>query len=162
MIARVLTIGVYGFNERSFMETLTGAGVDLFIDIRARRGVRGAAYAFANSKRLQASLESAGITYTHAKELAPSKKTRDAQWQADKAAHIAKRDRARLSEAFIDTYERETLSGFSADAFAERYINGSRRPVLFCVEREPCACHRSLVAERIGQELSVPVQNLMP
>ena len=66
MIERVLTIGAYGFNERTFVEALKAAGADLFIDIRARRGMRGSAYAFANATRLQASLEAAGIKYTHA------------------------------------------------------------------------------------------------
>ena len=47
-----VTIGVYGFDESSFFQTLQNAGVDTFCDLRARRGVRGAAYAFANGERL--------------------------------------------------------------------------------------------------------------
>ncbi len=100
MIERVLTIGAYGFNERTFIDALKAAGADLFIDIRARRGMRGSAYAFANATRLQASLEAAGIRYTHAKELAPSESVRDAQRRADTESGIAKRERTRLGPAF--------------------------------------------------------------
>lgn len=35
------TIGVYGFTAEAFLETLTGAGVGLLLDLRQRRGVRG-------------------------------------------------------------------------------------------------------------------------
>lgn len=162
MIERVLTIGAYGFNERTFIDALKAAGADLFIDIRARRGMRGSAYAFANATRLQASLEAAGIRYTHAKELAPSESVRDAQRRADTESGIAKRERTRLGPAFVSAYERECLSGFDPKRFADTYVNGAKRPVLFCVEREPEACHRSLVAPRLAEAFSVPVQNVRP
>jgi len=162
MIERVLTIGAYGFNERTFIDALKAAGADLFIDIRARRGMRGSAYAFANATRLQASLESAGIEYVHAKELAPSEGVRDAQRTADVASGVAKRDRARLGPAFVTAYERECLSGFDPKRFADVYVRNARRPVLFCVEREPEACHRSLVAPRLAEAFSVPVHNVRP
>ncbi len=51
---RIVTIGVYGFEEEEFFAALANARVDLFCDVRRRRGVRGARYAFANSQRLQA------------------------------------------------------------------------------------------------------------
>ncbi len=162
MIERVLTIGAYGFNERTFIDALKAAGADLFIDIRARRGMRGSAYAFANATRLQASLEAAGIRYTHAKELAPNEEVRDAQRNADATAGIAKRERVRLGDAFVAAYEHQCLSSFNPASFAERYVNEAKRPVLFCVEREPEACHRSLVAPRLAAAFSVPVQNLRP
>jgi uncharacterized protein (DUF488 family) len=162
MIERVLTIGAYGFNERTFIDALKAAGSDLFIDIRARRGMRGSAYAFANATRLQASLQSAGIRYTHAKELAPSEEVRDAQRTADAASGVAKRDRSRLGPAFVSAYELQCLSGFDPKQFADVYIKDARRPVLFCVEREPEACHRSLVAPRLAEALSVPVHNVRP
>ncbi len=158
----MLTIGAYGFSERTFIDALKAAGADLFIDIRARRGMRGSTFAFANSTRLQASLEDAGIKYAHAKELAPSEEVRDAQRNADATSGISKRERTRLGEAFVAAYEHECLSSFNPAAFAERYVNGAKRPVLFCVEREPEACHRSLVAPRLAAAFSVPVQNLRP
>ncbi|ADG77659.1 putative protein OS=Tsukamurella paurometabola (strain ATCC 8368 / DSM / CCUG 35730 /CIP 100753 / JCM 10117 / KCTC 9821 / NBRC 16120 / NCIMB 702349/ NCTC 13040) OX=521096 GN=Tpau_1026 PE=4 SV=1 [Tsukamurella paurometabola] len=38
----VKTIGIYGFSLPTFMETLHTAGVSQLIDVRQRRGVRGA------------------------------------------------------------------------------------------------------------------------
>jgi uncharacterized protein (DUF488 family) len=162
MIERVLTIGAYGFNERTFIEALKAAGVDLFIDIRARRGMRGSAYAFANAARLQRLLESAGIRYVHAKELAPTEHVRDAQRAADTALGVAKRDRARLGSEFISAYEQECLSHFQAGAFLKTFVGDAKRPLFFCVERDAEACHRSLVAPRVAAEVAVSVINLEP
>lgn len=89
----VVTIGVYGFKSESFVAALQSAGVDLFVDIRARRGIRGSEYAFANALRLEAALAAAGIRYMHAKELAPSETVRDFQRAADVESGVAKRDR---------------------------------------------------------------------
>jgi uncharacterized protein (DUF488 family) len=58
---RVATIGVYGFTADSFLRTLREAGVALVVDVRQRRGVRGAEYAWANAQRLQAALAGAAI-----------------------------------------------------------------------------------------------------
>ena len=60
---RILTIGVYGYSEEAFFQALQVAGVDAFCDIRSRRGVRGATYAFANSKRLQARLAKGCVSF---------------------------------------------------------------------------------------------------
>lgn len=57
----IMTIGVYGFDEQSFFQALQNARVDTLCDIRARRGVRGSDYAFANSERLQKRLTELNI-----------------------------------------------------------------------------------------------------
>ena len=95
---QIVTIGVYGFTEADFFAALRQAGVDTFCDIRWRRGVRGATYAFANSRRLQARLTEMGIRYFHCRTLAPSQDVRARQAAADQAGHIPKRTRTRLSE----------------------------------------------------------------
>lgn len=53
------TIGVYGFDASSFLDSLNKGGVSMLLDVRQRRGVRGTQYAWANSQRLQASLAAA-------------------------------------------------------------------------------------------------------
>ena len=57
----VATIGVYGFSAETFLHPLREANVGLLLDVRQRRGVRGSEYAWANSARLQAALDRAGI-----------------------------------------------------------------------------------------------------
>ena len=69
---RLLTIGVYGKSETKFFDQLSRAGVDLFCDIRQRRGVRSAQYVFANSTWLQAGLATRGIAYQYVPQLAPT------------------------------------------------------------------------------------------
>lgn len=158
---RILTIGAYGWTEAAFFAALKEAGVDLFCDIRLRRGVRGREYAFVNSRRLQARLAELGIRYLHVKELAPGKALRERQAAADRARRTAKRQRSELSEAFVAGYREECLACFDARRFIDQ-VSGARTVALFCVERAPSACHRSLVAERLEREFGLEVVHLIP
>ena len=162
MSLKIVTIGVYGFSETQFFETLQEAGVDIFCDVRWRRGVRGAAYAFANHKRLQARLESLGIGYIHCKELAPTPEIRQRQSEADHRGRVAKRKRASLSAEFISAYQSEILSGFDPHEFIAALPEGARVVALFCVEREASACHRSLLAEKLRGVEGIEVEHLHP
>ncbi len=154
---RIVTIGVYGFSEEAFFQKLQQAGVDTFCDIRWRRGVRGREYAFANSGRLQKRLAELGIRYLHFRELAPSPGLRKRQFAADKAAGIEKRKRTTLGEAFILGY-REAMAGFDSRKFIESLGSKTKTAALFCVERNPAACHRSLLVERLQQDLGVEIE----
>ena len=157
-----ITIGVFGFSEAGFFAVLQEAGVDTFCDIRWRRGVRGAEYAFVNSARLQRKLAELGIRYLHFRELAPTPALRQRQTQADLAAGIAKRKREVLGEAFISGYLQERLSTFDSRKFVEQLGPEARTVALFCVEREPAACHRSILATKLQLELGLSVVHLTP
>lgn len=159
---KILTIGVYGFTEDTFFETLQAARVDVFCDIRWRRGVRGSAYAFANHKRLLSRLEALGISYIHRRDLAPTPEIRQRQKDADKAEKITKRKRSTLSPTFIREYRESVLTNFDPQAFLEDLPEETRVVALFCVEREPAACHRSLVAEELSIKTGVEVEHLQP
>jgi hypothetical protein len=134
--------------------------VDLFVDIRARRGLRGSEYAFANSARLQARLAELGIGYQHVRALAPPDSVRNIQKQADAAEHQQKRTRTGLSDAFIAAYQAQVLDGFDAPAFLAALDPGVRAFCLFCVERDPLACHRSLAAAWFATYTGIPVEHL--
>ena len=105
----LVTVGIYGFDEHTFFQTLQEAGVDLVCDIRGRRGVRGAAYAFANSRRLQDRLAALSIGYLHRPDLAPSRALRQLQTSADAAGRVAKRQRAALAAAFVARYQQRCV-----------------------------------------------------
>jgi uncharacterized protein (DUF488 family) len=160
---QIITIGVYGFSEEGFFQKLQQAGVTTFCDIRWRRGVRGREYAFANSGRLQKRLAELNIRYLHFRELAPSPELRKRQTAVDKAAGIEKRKRAALGEAFIAGY-REAMAGFNSRMFIESLGVETKIAALFCVERNPAACHRSLLVERLQQDLGTEIEatHLMP
>jgi uncharacterized protein (DUF488 family) len=160
---RIATIGGYGFTETGFLGALRKAGIDTFIDVRQRRGMRGARYAFLNSSRLQHLLASAGIRYVHALDLAPTTIVRETQKEEDRALGIAKRDRTELSPAFVQKYRSEILARFDADRLRHS-LAGATAIVLFCVEGQPSACHRSLAAEHLVQLYGSehPVEHLRP
>jgi uncharacterized protein (DUF488 family) len=158
---RLFTIGAYGFDAERFFETLEDVEIDLFLDLRRRRGVRGSAYAFANATRLQHELGDRGIAYRHLLELAPQPATRALQNLRDAADHVAKRQREVLDEAFVEDYIHRTLDPFQWKPLIEE-LEPVQRPVLFCVERLPQACHRHLAAQRLAEQTGTPVTDLLP
>ena len=162
MKIKIITIGVYGFDESSFFEALRKTEVDTFCDIRSRRGVRGATYAFANSMRLQARLAELGIRYIHRKDLGPTKAVREKQAAADKATKIAKRKRTALGEAFIEAYHTECLAAFEPQNLIDELASDAQVVALFCVEKVPEACHRSLVADKLAKTLNLEVEDILP
>jgi uncharacterized protein (DUF488 family) len=124
--------------------------------------MRGSAYAFVNSTHLQQKLAEIGIRYLHLKSLAPSQSIRDKQKEADDKAGVGKRSRVRLGSAFVEAYEAERLSEFDSARFIHELGPDAEVVALFCVEREPEACHRSLVAGRLHQDLGLTVEHLQP
>jgi uncharacterized protein (DUF488 family) len=158
---RFVTIGVYGASGESFFHALQQAGVDTFCDIRWRRGVRGSQYAFVNSQRLQEHLSRMGIRYLHFRELAPSPQLRAKQAEQDHQDRVAKRQRTQLSQRFIAGYQAEVLSRFEPEDFL-RKVAPARAVALFCVEKEPGACHRSLLAGKLQEHWGVIVDHLLP
>ena len=158
----LVTIGAFGYDAETFFEALQKANVDTFCDIRQRRGVRGAKYAFVNSKRLQQRLGELGIRYVHIKELAPTKEVRAAQKKADKAAQVAKRERKKLSPAFVEAYKCECLSSIEPADVVSQIPPDAQRAALFCVEEQPEACHRSIAASWLSASEDIPVNHLVP
>ena len=86
------TIGVYNLTEELFFEKLTSNNIDIFCDIRQRRGVRGAKYKFVNSIWLQKKLNDLNIKYLYIKELAPTVDIRNIQKTIDKTVFESKHD----------------------------------------------------------------------
>jgi uncharacterized protein (DUF488 family) len=160
-MARVVTIGAYGWSVDRFIDALRTAGVKQLLDVRQRRGVRGSEYAWANSKRLQAALAEAGIEYRHHPELAPTTELRHLQYAEDARQGVGKRSRAELAPEYVERYTRERLDRVDlASIVAAMPADGAA--ALFCVERGPEACHRSLVADRIAAEFGLPVEHTRP
>jgi uncharacterized protein (DUF488 family) len=159
-MAAIATIGVYGFDRDSFLEALAEARVDLLLDVRQRRGVRGSEYAWANARRLQAALEEAGIGYTHLKELAPSTELRQLQYREDARLGEGKRSRTVLAPEYARRYTEEILDRVELDPVVN-WI-GASSAALLCVERDPEACHRSLIAARLERDWGFGVEHLRP
>ena len=131
------------------------------IDVRQRRGVRGPQYAWANSKRLQAALGEAGIDYRHHPELAPTTELRQLQYREDDRLGVGKRSRTELAPDYRRRYLSEILERVDLAALVAK-LPDEGAGALLCVERDPEACHRSLIADRIAAEYGVPVTHLRP
>jgi uncharacterized protein (DUF488 family) len=160
-VPTVATIGVYGFTAQAFIERLRETDVGLLMDVRQRRGVRGSEYAWANSARLQTALAEAGIEYRHHKELAPTTDLRQLQYREDDRQGVGKRSRTQLALEYRERYVAEILDQADLDAVVAE-LPTDRAAALMCVERDPEACHRSLIAERLASEYGVEVTDLLP
>lgn len=158
---RIATIGVYEADLESFLAALRGAGVALLLDVRQRRGVRGREYAWANAQRLQAALADAGIAYEHRKDLAPTTELRHVQYAEDDRLGVGKRARRELAPAYAERYRREILDRADLGAVVARMPDDGTT-ALFCVERDPEACHRSLVAAELAEAYGLDVVHLYP
>jgi uncharacterized protein (DUF488 family) len=137
---------------------LTDNGVDLLVDIRRRRGVRGPEYAWANAKKLNGLLYDVHVFYEHVLELAPSTELLDFQHEIDRRG-AGMRSRAALDPQYVERYEREVLATADLEAIAE-LLRPYERPALLCVEADAATCHRSLAAAALAPLLGVPVRHL--
>ncbi|MET9510137.1 DUF488 domain-containing protein [Streptomyces flavidovirens] len=160
-MVKLATIGVYGFDGDSFLERLQQADVRLLLDVRQRRGVRGPDYTWANSLRLQAALAEAGIAYEHHRELAPTTELRHLQYAEDDRQGVGKRSRRELAAEYTRRYTAEILDPVDLEPIVSALPSGGTA-TLFCVERDPEACHRSLVAQRLAEQHHITIEHLRP
>src|SRR4051794_12941191 len=160
-VARLVSIGVYGWTLEHFLDALRHADVRQLLDVRQRRAVRGSQYSWANSKRLQASLAGAGIAYEHLPELAPTTELRQLQYAEDARQGVGKRSRDHLAPEYVTRFTSERLDQVDLAPIVES-MPARGAVALLCVERDPEACHRSLVAERMAEEFGLALQHLRP
>ncbi len=158
---QVVTIGVYEFDLPSFLQALRDHDAGLVVDVRQRRGVRGPRYAWANSQRLQQALAEAQIAYRHHRELAPTTELRHLQYAADDRNRVGKRSREVLDPEYAERYVREILEPADLDALVAELPDGAATALL-CVEADPEACHRSLIAERLQERYGLTVGHVRP
>jgi len=160
-MTNIYTIGVYNSTEESYFQKLVDNKVDVFCDIRQRRGVRGSQYKYVNSNYLQSKLAELGIKYIYIKELAPTNEIRQKQKDADKINHETKKFRACLGQVFVNEYNKQILDNYDIDILVNILNDANaQHPVFFCVEERAEACHRSLVAKALSNKVGVNVINL--
>jgi uncharacterized protein (DUF488 family) len=158
-VRTIATVGVYQSSLDDFLNRLKRHRVAMVVDVRQRRGVRGREYAWANSLRLQAALNEAGIQYRYLPELAPTTELRQLQYREDDRLKVGKRSRIELSAAYREGYLREVLDRVDLGAVLASLPDESTSALL-CVERDAAACHRSLIAARLHAEHGVPILDL--
>ena len=172
----IFTIGVFGFDsefgdaaEAAFFQALTDNHIDLFIDTRLRRGFMYGAYPYASKTRLIEKLTALGIGYAHLKdELAPTREIKDLPSDPDAPEKLSREYVRRYNHEIlgIDADGRPTESALNAEVLWARARELAKRPdairpLLFCVEAEPQACHRSLAASALARQFNVEVIDLV-
>ncbi len=105
-------------------------------------------------------LAGAEIGYLHLKELAPTTEMRQLQYREDDRLGEGKRSRTRLADEYARRYTEEILD--QADLLPIAETAAASLPALLCVERDPEACHRSLIAERLSREWGLEAIHLRP
>ena len=65
-----------------------------------------------------------------------------------------------LSPEFVDAYQDEILADFDSEAFISELPDDIEVIAFFCVEHEPGACHRSLVAEKLASDTNLRIVHI--
>ena len=129
---RIFTIGYEGATQAELIAALCAAGVELVIDVRAVPLSRKPGF---SKNVLAAALREAGIDYVHLKALGTPPEGREA---ARKGRHdVLERVYAAQLETPEAALQLEQMLELAAD----------KRSVLLCFERDPAACHRTLLRE---------------
>ena len=101
---------------------------------------------------------------------------RQLQYREDEKRGEGKRSRTELAPEYVRQYTEQVLEQGEL-AGGQRHLGaghghpalrrvvswvGSKQAALLCVERDPEACHRSLIAERFHQEVGFEIKHLKP
>jgi uncharacterized protein (DUF488 family) len=141
----LFTIGYEGLLQPQLLDLLHAAGASLLLDVRAVALSRKAGF---SKSVLCASVTQRGIAYLHDRRLGTPKPGR----QAARSGRTA--DMQAIFNAHMET---ETARQGLADAIA---LARTEKICLLCFEREPHACHRSILAQMIRAETGQAIHHL--
>lgn len=142
----IATIGYENATVPAFLDALRAAGVDLLVDVRAVASSRRPGFA---KTRLAANVGEAGIEYLHLRGLGTPSDGRA-------AARAGRHDEMR--SIFLEHMD---SPGAQLDlARLADLVRGGRRVCLLCFEARPEHCHRSIVADALGEVVPIEVRHL--
>ncbi|MGU3493011.1 DUF488 family protein [Xanthobacteraceae bacterium A53D] len=143
----LFTIGYEQTTVPAFHATLTGAKVDLVVDVRAIAASRRPGF---SKTALAAGIAEHGIAYVHLRALGTPAEGRMAARKGDQDAL------RRIYGAHLETpAAREALDELTA-------LAKGRHLCLLCFERHAEGCHRLLLSDILCERLDVPVTHLVP
>jgi uncharacterized protein (DUF488 family) len=142
---QVATIGYEATTMDDFLAALAEAKVDLLIDVRAVTSSRRPGF---SKSQLSAHLAERSIGYVHLRNLGTPADGRA-------AARSGKHEEMRR------IFARHMESSAAQDDLDElvRLVEGNR-VCLMCFEADPAHCHRSIVADALGERTTVKVRHL--
>jgi uncharacterized protein (DUF488 family) len=134
-MVEIMTIGYEGLTQRKFLDLVRACGVDRIIDVRELATSRRVGF---SKNALSNFLEKAGISYTHLPELGCPRSIRHDYREDQNWRRYTKR-----FCAYLATCD-DTLH-------AVAYLATTERCCLLCFEEDFNFCHRTFVAERLGE-----------
>ena len=142
---KLATIGYEQETQSAVIDKLRQAGVELVIDVRAVAASRRAGF---SKTLLSASLNEAGIGYTHLRQLGTPKPGRDA----------ARKGRVAEMHEIFHAHMAEPGARMEL-AKATDLAKGSK-VALLCYEADAAGCHRTILANWICEDLGCEIENL--
>ncbi len=145
--APLFTIGYEQVSSAAVLDTLSAAGVELLVDVRAIAASRRAGF---SKSHLAAGVAERDIGYLHLRGLGTPAEGR----QAARSGHYDELRRI---------YDLHMATPTAQDQLAEltELVKNGRRVCLLCFERHPEHCHRQMIADLICERVDVPVEHLM-
>ncbi len=140
MLLKIFTIGYEGVTQPDFLASLTAAGVERVIDVRALPLSRRPGF---SKTPLKNALAEVGIDYVHLKALGTPPAGREA---ARKGRH---EELERIYAGQLELPEAIVAAAQMRDLAAEK------PSALLCFEREPDGCHRSLLLNAVASDAEV-------
>jgi len=137
-MTRIFTIGYEDATMADFLAALTSAHVKQVLDIRA---IAVSSRPGFSKSALAATLREAGIDYVHLRALGTPKAGREA---------ARKGDRAGLSRIYADQLK---LPEAQAEVAKMHALAREKLSALLCYERDPAACHRTVLLAMEGEGL---------
>ncbi len=145
---KLATIGYEGAPQEAVFAALKEAGVDLLVDVRAVTSSRRPGF---SKRHLASGLPEQGVGYLHLRGLGTPKEGRLAARSGDLAA--LKRIFGKHMKTPEARHDYEALLGL---------LHGGKKICLMCYEHDPAECHRTIIAERVQEELGLSVEHLVP
>jgi uncharacterized protein (DUF488 family) len=145
---KLATIGYEGAPQEAVFAALKEAGVDLLVDVRAVTSSRRPGF---SKSHLASGLPEQGVDYLHLRGLGTPKEGRLAARSGDLAA--LKRIFGKHLKTPEARHDYEALLG---------HLRGGKKICLMCYEHDPAECHRTIIAERVQEELGLRVEHLVP
>ena len=137
---RIFTIGYEGATVAEFLAALQKAGVERVIDIRAVPNSRRPGF---SKTPLRNALAEAGVDYVHLRALGTPADGRT-------AARAGRKDELkRIYAGQLELPEAIAETGKMLD------LSREKPSALLCYERDPAACHRTLLLEAVAPDAEV-------
>lgn len=139
------TIGYEGADLSQFLDALLDAGIEHVIDVRAVPISRKPGF---SKSKLNAALVDVGIEYSHLQALGDPKEGREAMRRGNYSEFLK----------IFSKHMSSVAAQLAVNVVSEIAIDET--VALLCYENNPKECHRSIVAQHISENTTLPIRHL--